>query len=164
MKRGKQLPRASQTRMQAIRLGHRQRCLNRPAQTRCSSPSIEYCDGPGRPVAFCVGAFVGQGKAGGMSQHMRMHLERYPCLDPCPLDQFGQARGGERCTALQNKDEGRLASRFRARNARNSSPSNGWVPVAPPLARRRCRVPDSNSTSDHCRRLTRRPLSHAGRQ
>src|SRR5262249_32016116 len=43
------------------------------------------------------------------------------------------------------------ASRLSARNALISSPSNGCVLVCPPLALRRCRVPDANSTSDHCR-------------
>ena len=45
------------------------------------------------------------------------------------------------------KMKGDLASRFKARSARNSSPSNGCVAVSPPLALRRCRVPVSNSTS-----------------
>src|SRR6476646_1463041 len=49
----------------------------------------------------------------------------------------------------ETKTKGDLASRFRARSARSSSPSNGWVPVAPPLTLRRCKVPLSNSTSDH---------------
>src|SRR5262249_41089630 len=52
------------------------------------------------------------------------------------------------------KTNGDLASRFRARNALNSSPSSGCVLVDPPLARRRCKLPVSNSTSDHCRPQT----------
>src|SRR5262245_28329422 len=47
--------------------------------------------------------------------------------------------------------KGDSASRLSARNALISSPSNGCVLVCPPLALRRCRVPDANSTSDHCR-------------
>src|SRR5262249_26406242 len=60
--------------------------------------------------------------------------------------------------------KGDSASRLSARNALISSPSNGCVLVCPPLALRRCRVPDANSTSDHCRLQisdARRPCRNA---
>ena len=55
-----------------------------------------------------VGAPVRQRVAGGMAQHVRMHLERHLGRDPGALDQLLQAGHGEGCAALANEDEGRL--------------------------------------------------------
>ena len=82
-----------------------------------------------------VGALVRQHVARSMAQHVRMHLEGHLGLDPGPLDHLLQAGHCEGRAPLADEDEGRLGSRFSARSARSSSPSNGWVPVDPPLAR-----------------------------
>ena len=79
-----------------------------------------------------------------------MHLEADLGRVAGARDQLGEPSDGEWRAPLGNKNEGRLASRFRARSARISSPSSGCVLIVPPLARRMCSVALSNSTSVHC--------------
>ena len=53
-----------------------------------------------------VGALVRQCVARGVAQHVRMHLERHPGLDPGPLDHLLQARHSERRPPLADEDKG----------------------------------------------------------
>jgi len=55
-----------------------------------------------------VGAPVRQRVAGGMAQHVRMHLERHLGRDRGAFDQLLKAGHGEWCAALAHEDEGRL--------------------------------------------------------
>ena len=71
--------------------------------------------GPGICPLVC------QCKTGGMTQHMRMDLEGQFGLDASPLDPEVE-NGAPRS---DTKMKGDLASRFKARNALSSSPSNG---------------------------------------
>ena len=45
-------------------------------------------------------ASVGQGEAAGMSEHVRMHLERHPRYLALPLDKVVEADGCERSASL----------------------------------------------------------------
>src|SRR5262249_13077321 len=54
-----------------------------------------------------IGATVSKGIAGCVPEHMRVSFERQLGPDPCPLDQLGEARHGERRSALRNEDERR---------------------------------------------------------
>jgi hypothetical protein len=110
-----------------------------------------------------VGGPVRQRVARGMAQHVRMHLEGHLAAIPARSTNFCKpdtVKGAPR--SLTNM-KGDSASRLSARNARSSSPSNGCVLVCPPLALRRCRVPDANSTSWPQSSEARRPCRKASR-
>ena len=53
-----------------------------------------------------VCSFVGQCVARGMAQHVRMHLERHPGLNPGTLDHLLQAGHGEGRSPFADEDEG----------------------------------------------------------
>jgi hypothetical protein len=56
----------------------------------------------------CIVAFVGEGKAAGVSQHVRVGLELEASHGACTLDHPGKAGGGERGTAFGREYERRL--------------------------------------------------------
>jgi hypothetical protein len=75
-------------------------------------------------VRPCVCSLVGQRIADGMTQHMRMRLERQFGLNASPFKAWQKpaVENGELRSDTNTKDD--LASRFNARNALSSSPSS----------------------------------------
>ena len=98
-----------------------------------------------------VGALVCQRVATGMAQHVRMHLKGHSGLNACPLDQLSQASNRERCTAFAHENKRRLRLTLECSQRSKFIAKQGMCAGTPPLARRRCSVAVSNSTSDHWR-------------
>ena len=85
---------------------------------------------------------VGQCEPAGVTQHVRMALERQSRLDASPLHHPGKPSRGEGPARSLVKTNGDLGScsRCNRRKALNSSPMIGWVLGVPCLTLRTCRV------------------------
>jgi hypothetical protein len=111
-----------------------------------------------------VVALVGQRKAAGVAQHVRVDLERDPGFDAGPFHP-AVVNGPARSLVKTNGDLG-ACSRRSLRSARSSSPMIGWVLGVPRLTRRTCRVAVAKSIWSHRRSVSSdalRPCRHATR-
>lgn len=111
-------------------------------------------------------SLIGQCEPAGVTQHVRMALERQSRLEASPLHHPGEPSRGEGTSRSLVKTNGDLGScsRCKRRKARSSSPMIGWVLGVPCLTLRTCRVAVAKSIWSHRRSTssdTRKPCRHA---
>ena len=111
-------------------------------------------------------SLIGQCEPAGVTQHVRMALERQSRLEASRFiirANPAVVKGPARSLVKMNGDLG-SCSRCKRRKARSSSPMIGWVLGVPCLTPRTCRVAVAKSIWSHRRSTssdTRKPCRHA---